>query len=146
MQLWTRLASLGPVGYWPASGTMATLVTLPAVMLVHLLPTWQQQLYVIGVITIASFFIVYKAQQAWPWVRDPRQIVLDEVVGCLWAFCGIKLSVSRLIVGFLLFRFFDIIKPLGIRSCERLPGALGVMMDDMVAGNYTLVCLLLLYA
>lgn len=146
MDRWTKLATLGKIGYMPASGTIATFATLPLVILMRACLSLQTQLIAVACITIVSFFIVHKAQQAWPWIRDPRQIVLDELVGCLWAFCGIQLTVSKLFVGFLLFRFFDIVKPLGISACEGLPGAWGVMLDDILAGNYTLICLLLLYA
>jgi phosphatidylglycerophosphatase A len=141
------IATLGPIGYLPASGTLATFATIPLVIVIKLVTrSVQQEFMVIAGLSLLAFFIIHKAQQAWPWTKDPRQIVLDELIGCLWAFCGTHLTVSRIIIGFLLFRFFDIAKPFGIRSCERLPGAFGILVDDVVAGNYTLIFLFLLYA
>jgi phosphatidylglycerophosphatase A len=75
--------------------------------------------------------------------RDPRRIVIDEVVGQWIALFLVPLSWLNLALGFLLFRFFDVLKPLGIRSVEKLPGGWGIMTDDVAAG---LASLLLLHA
>lgn len=48
-------------------------------------------------------------------------------------------SVSAIIAAFILFRFFDIIKPYPARRAERMPGGIGVVMDDLVAGVYSLL-------
>jgi len=140
-----NIATLGTLGYMPASGTVATLVTLPliiAIKLLHLAPT--TELALAAVVSGMALLIIAGAKRLLPFVADPRQIVLDEVVGCFWTFCVLPLTLKRLILGFLFFRFFDIVKPLGIRWCERLPGSLGIIADDIVAGNYALCLLLLL--
>jgi phosphatidylglycerophosphatase A len=46
-----------------------------------------------------------------------------------------------LFAGFVLFRFFDIIKPLGIDRLQKVPGNFGILVDDLLAGLYALVCL-----
>lgn len=66
--------------------------------------------------------------------HDPQEVVIDEVVGTLITFIGIPMSLYSLVGGFLLFRFFDISKCLGIRKFGNLRGAWGVLLDDCVAG------------
>ena len=68
--------------------------------------------------------------------EDPGPVVLDEVVGMLLTLLWIPLSWPAAVLGFLLFRLFDIIKPFPARQCERLPGGWGVMLDDVMAGVY----------
>jgi phosphatidylglycerophosphatase A len=53
----------------------------------------------------------------------------------------VPITGPRLLLGLVLFRFFDIVKPLFIRKMEQLPGGVGVMMDDVLAGVYTNVLL-----
>jgi phosphatidylglycerophosphatase A len=73
-------------------------------------------------------------------LEDPRSIVIDEVSGQLIALTPLVLlpsfSILAAVIGFLLFRLFDIYKPYPIRKLERLHGGLGVMADDALAGVY----------
>jgi len=80
--------------------------------------------------------------------KDPSQAVVDEVMGQLITFCFVPLSVTWpfILLGFLLFRFFDIVKPFPIRTLEMLPGGLGICADDIIAGVYAGVCLAVAYA
>ncbi len=69
--------------------------------------------------------------------NDPGEVVIDELCGYMLAMAGHPVSFASILTGFLLFRLFDIWKPWPIRSTERaLPGGLGVMMDDVLAGIY----------
>jgi phosphatidylglycerophosphatase A len=70
--------------------------------------------------------------------KDPRRIVVDEVSGQLISLSPLMLTPTPLsvVIAFLLFRIFDIFKPYPIRKLERLPGGLGVMADDVLAGIY----------
>lgn len=141
------IATLGPVGYSLLPGTMATLCTLPLVCCLKALQlSVTSEILVIAAITVVLFAVVRWAKLLLATVADPQQIVVDEVAGCLWAFCGIAVSFKILLVGFFLFRFFDIVKPLGIRYTERAPGAWGIMLDDILAGSYTALVLALLYS
>lgn len=74
-------------------------------------------------------------------LKDPGVIVIDEVSGQLIAITPLAFvpSPAGIIAAFLLFRFFDIFKPYPIRKLERLPGGLGVMADDALAGLYAAV-------
>jgi len=78
-------------------------------------------------------------------VKDPRLIVIDEVSGQLISLTPLALlpsfSITAVVIGFLLFRLFDIFKPYPIRKLERLHGGLGVMADDALAGIYAAVLL-----
>ncbi len=71
------------------------------------------------------------------WGKDSYRVVIDEVAGMWVSMLLIPITGPRLLVGLLLFRFFDIVKPLFIRNMEQLPGGVGVMMDDVLAGFYT---------
>lgn len=68
--------------------------------------------------------------------KDPALICLDEVVGMLVSMCLLPINFPTVFLAFLLFRFFDILKPLGIKKIEQLSGAWGVIFDDVLAGIY----------
>lgn len=72
---------------------------------------------------------------------DPGEVIIDEVVGQLIATIGHAAVVGQgsgavnfLIPSFLLFRFFDILKPWPVNACEKAPGGLGIMLDDVAGG------------
>lgn len=80
------------------------------------------------------------------WGKDPSKIVIDEVVGMWITILFVPFSYFNLFIGFILFRFFDITKPLGIRKLENLNKGLGVMADDLLAGIYAnLVLQIIIY-
>ncbi|MGH7884461.1 MAG: phosphatidylglycerophosphatase A family protein [Thermodesulfobacteriota bacterium] len=72
---------------------------------------------------------------------DPGEIVIDEVCGFLVSMFMIPFGLTNIILGFFLFRFFDILKPYPVRKFERLPKGYGVVMDDVAAGVYTNIIL-----
>jgi phosphatidylglycerophosphatase A len=85
-----------------------------------------------------------KAEKAFGRI-DPGQVVIDEVMGQIITFIATpRISRVGLIAGFILFRIFDIIKPFPARRCERFPGGWGIMLDDGVAGLYSLVAMMIL--
>ena len=69
-------------------------------------------------------------------VRDPSSIVVDEVAGMLVALAGHPKGLPWVLALFLLFRVFDVWKPFPIRRLQDLPGGLGVVADDLLAGLY----------
>jgi phosphatidylglycerophosphatase A len=76
---------------------------------------------------------------------DPGLVVVDEVVGQWIALAGAgSFSAWQVAAAFLLFRFFDILKPWPVRSAERLPGGWGIVADDAVAGVYAAFALAIL--
>ena len=70
------------------------------------------------------------------WGKDSYRVVIDEVAGMCLTLLFIPVNVSTILVGLVLFRLFDIFKPLGIRRLEKLRGGWGVMFDDLLAGLY----------
>lgn len=79
--------------------------------------------------------------------KDPGCLVTDEWAGQALTFFAISFTdvlltnVWILLAGFLLFRFFDILKPLGIKKLQNFEGSWGVLTDDLLAGLYALICL-----
>ncbi len=77
--------------------------------------------------------------------HDHGGIVWDEIIGYLIAMIAIPFTIHWMVAGFLLFRFFDIVKPWPIRWIDqKLSGGLGIMLDDVLAGIFALVVLHLL--
>ncbi|MFD2146419.1 phosphatidylglycerophosphatase A [Mucilaginibacter antarcticus] len=70
------------------------------------------------------------------WGKDHSRVVIDELAGMFISLLFVPVTIPYLIAGFVLFRFFDIVKPLYIRRLEALPGGWGVMADDVLAGVY----------
>ena len=133
----TILASFFYLGYSPfAPGTMGT---LGAVLLYYLLISFLTDIqYVIVTIILAVFGIIisFKAVNIYK-NDDPKEIVIDEVVGYLVAMAFILPTATNIILGFFLFRFFDIVKPFPARRLEKLKGGYGVVLDDVAAGIWT---------
>ncbi|MDB5156388.1 MAG: phosphatidylglycerophosphatase, partial [Mucilaginibacter sp.] len=75
------------------------------------------------------------------WGKDHSRVVIDEVAGMFVSLLFIPVTLPYIIAGFILFRFFDILKPLFIRRLEALPGGWGVMADDLLAGVYANIIL-----
>jgi phosphatidylglycerophosphatase A len=78
------------------------------------------------------------------WGEDSYRVVIDEVAGMCITLLFIPVKWPYVITGLVLFRFFDIVKPLYIRRMELLDGGWGVMMDDVLAGVYANVILQLI--
>lgn len=70
------------------------------------------------------------------WGKDSSKVVVDEVAGMLLTLIFIPVSIKYVFVGLVLFRFFDIAKPLFIKKMELFPKGWGVMADDLLAGLY----------
>ncbi|SFA53410.1 Phosphatidylglycerophosphatase A [Pedobacter suwonensis] len=78
------------------------------------------------------------------WGKDHNRVVIDEVAGMCITLLLIPLKWQYTLIGLILFRFFDILKPFGIRRLEELPGGWGVMADDVLAGIYANIILQLI--
>jgi phosphatidylglycerophosphatase A len=131
-------------GYLPkAPGTWGSLVGL---LLVFLLNYFSLPVYLA---VTASLFIVgtFSAGEVEKILdnRDPGIVVIDEIVGMLIAMIAVPLSPLTILLGFLLFRVFDIVKPFPANIFDqRFHGGIGIMLDDVVAGIYSLLSLHLL--
>lgn len=134
-------------GFSPvAPGTAGALLASVIWILLYWSLPWSVLSGVI-VILIVLFTIlgVWAANRLEPyWGEDPSRVVVDEMVGVwipLLAVPADKHWYWYVLGAFVLFRFFDIVKPLGIRKMETLSGGIGVMMDDILAGIYSLILL-----
>jgi phosphatidylglycerophosphatase A len=73
---------------------------------------------------------------------DPGFVVIDEVAGQWVALAVAPIDAGHALLGFALFRLFDIVKPWPLRHLERLLGGAGIMLDDLGAGVYGLLVML----
>ena len=135
------------VGYLPlAPGTWGSLVGVGIFLLLTRVIAGNAL-----VAMVLVFIIVVTAVGTWAATRteelsgrkDPGKIVVDEVAGQFIALFPLTLfsswSTVAVIVSFILFRFFDIVKPYPANRLQELNGGAGVMFDDLVAGVYTAV-------
>ena len=74
-------------------------------------------------------------------LKDPQFVVIDEVAGQLITFIAVPVAWKSLLLGFILFRGFDIVKPPPLRHLERLREGVGIVLDDVGAGLYALACM-----
>jgi phosphatidylglycerophosphatase A len=132
-------ATCGYIGYLPfAPGTWASIL---GCILLYLLPgILNHPLTVIVIAVAATLCLNWMALPE----KDPGYIVVDELAGICVTMVGQGLDVTNLLKGLILFRIFDILKPFPIRRLEALPKGYGIVADDMLAGIYANVALLLL--
>jgi phosphatidylglycerophosphatase A len=71
-------------------------------------------------------------------LKDPQFVVIDEVAGQLITLVAVPVSWKSMLLGFILFRGFDIVKPPPVRQLEHLPEGIGIVLDDVGAGLYAL--------
>jgi len=76
--------------------------------------------------------------------EDPGYIVIDELAGICVTLAGHNITLMNTIIGFILFRIFDIAKPFPIKQSERLKGAYGIVADDVIAGVFANIILIIL--
>lgn len=135
-------------GFWPwgpgtAGALVATLMWLGCGCLVGATTLVWITLAAVIVATAIGTWTTDQLESVWG--EDPSRVVIDEMIG-VW----IPLLVCQqgswkyALIAFALFRFFDILKPLGIRSLDRRHGGFWVMADDILAGIYSLVVILIL--
>ncbi|TMO64480.1 phosphatidylglycerophosphatase A family protein [Pseudoalteromonas aurantia] len=123
-----------------APGTVGTLAALPFIFITLSYPLWLQCVFAI-VISIFGLWACGKTAEDVQ-VHDHPAIVWDEVAGFYITMLGAALSWQTLLAGFVLFRFFDIVKPGPIKLLDkRLKGGWGIMADDILAGIFSLICL-----
>lgn len=136
------IASWLGIGYIKGGGTIAAAVTCVLIYLLWQVPAGHNY-WLFLLITIAINVLgIYVGNKVEPyWGKDSYRVVIDEVGGMLVSMLFLPQRLDLLIAGFVLFRFFDMVKPLYIRKMEDLPGGTGVMMDDILAGIYSNILL-----
>ena len=137
------LATLGPVGFLqPAPGSWGSAVAVVLAAILAILSTWLLEIAtllvcLLGVLAAGRYQTVTSR-------HDAPEVVIDEVAGQWIALLAVPLDWRWYLLAFLLFRLFDILKPGPVRMAENLPGGIGVMADDIVAGMLAAACLLLI--
>jgi phosphatidylglycerophosphatase A len=130
------------IGYTPKGG--GTVAAIVCCIVWFCLGTGRNESFFIeiaatGLIFAAGIYSSNKVEAAWG--KDSSRVVIDEVAGMCLTLIAIPVNWQNVATGLVLFRFFDIAKPLGVRKMEKLNGGLGVMMDDMLAGLYSNIIL-----
>ncbi len=143
-KVYRAVATAGGIGYLPlAPGTWAAIVTaIGWYLMKQYFPTifeGKNELVIIAVIIGIGIWCSGRVEKEWG--KDPSKVVIDEVAGMCVALLWIPLSILYFLIALTLFRIFDIAKPFGIKKMEKLGGGWGIMMDDVVAGVYSLLIL-----
>lgn len=124
-------------GYFPvASGTVGS----AAALAIYLIPGFEK-LFIIIPVTILfmvyGIFVGTKFEAEYG--KDPAQCTVDEVVGTWISLIALPKTIWVILSAFFLWRVLDIIKPPPARKLEKLKGGLGIMIDDVISGIYTLI-------
>jgi phosphatidylglycerophosphatase A len=124
---WGSLLSLLPIYFIISSGN------------IYILPAF------VIVTSLLSLWVSPACEKEWG--KDPGKLVMDEWAGQALTFVSISFTgipdtdLMILGIGFILFRLFDILKPLGINKLQKYEGGMGILLDDLLAGLYALICL-----
>lgn len=124
-------------GYFPKMpGTFSSLIA----MLFFFIPGFDNLYFLIPLIILIFFLGIYLGSEFENiYEKDPPIFTLDEFVGTWITFLFVEKSIIILIFGFLIWRLLDIVKPFPANKVEKLKGGLGIMMDDVISGVYSLL-------
>ena len=133
-----QIASVLGIGYIKGGGTVASILYC---IIWFLLPAGYTYSYWQVTVTLLIILIGTwsSGQVEKDWGKDSSKVVMDEVAGMAVTLLYAPHNMMYLLIGLVLFRLFDILKPFGIRSLEKIPGGWGVMADDILSGVYAFV-------
>ena len=130
------LASFGYVGYFPiAPGTAGSAAALALFALIRWIGIPAVELGAIVAVFAIGVWAAHGTEIAIG-RKDPGIVVIDEVLGMLITLAVLPVSIWGVLLGFLFFRAFDVVKPFPAAQLEHLHGGMGIMADDAVAGLY----------
>lgn len=131
------------IGYLPVAP--GTLGSFSALFLYYFIKNSPAAMGIaIGLSIFLGFLTAGKAEELFGG-KDASEIIIDEFAGMLVALYLLPVTMGYIVSAFLLFRFFDIVKPAPINKLERLDGSLGIMTDDLAAGVYANLILQVIY-
>ena len=124
-------------GYFPvASGTVGSL----AALIIYFIPGFEQWFIIVPLTLIFAAYGIYVGTKfEIVYGKDPAECTIDEIVGMWISLIALPKTILIAIGAFLLWRILDIIKPPPARNLERLKGGIGIMIDDVISGLYTLI-------
>jgi phosphatidylglycerophosphatase A len=130
------IATFAYVGFFPiAPGTAGSAAGLLLDAALQASASPMLELAVIAGVFLAGTWAATRAERSFG-RSDPGPVVIDEVLGMLVTLALVPVSLSGAVIGFVVFRAFDIVKPWPVNRAEALPEGLGIMSDDLLAGLY----------
>jgi phosphatidylglycerophosphatase A len=130
------ISTFGYVGFFPiAPGTAGSAAALALYALVRWVGEPSLEAVVIAVIFGAGLWASTRAEVVLG-ITDPGPVVIDEVLGMLLTLAWLPLSLTGVLVGFVVFRMLDVLKPFPAGRLEHAPRGWGIMLDDAMAGVY----------
>ncbi len=130
------IATVFGIGYFPiAPGTLTSLIVVFLYKLFLHQLSWPTYVFIFFLLFFVGIFTSSKCVSESD-KKDPRNIVIDEAAGQLLVLFRMSEDWLPLLLSFLIFRIFDIIKPIPIKRIENFPGGWGIMTDDLVAAIY----------
>lgn len=120
---------IGRLKYGP---TIATFLSIPLIFSPHKIIIFS---FLLLLSIIGSYVMVKKTN-----LNDPQEVVIDEILAYFFIFLFIKVNFMNVILGFLLFRLIDALKPFPIKLIEKIP-YLGIILDDLIASVYVILIL-----
>lgn len=141
IKLHKLIAAFFGIGYiGKGGGTIAALVVCIVILLLPAgVYTNFRQVLLVAAVSVAGVWSGNAVDAIWG--KDSSKVVIDEVAGMMITLLFIPVNFKFVLAGLILFRFFDIAKPLFIKKLEILPKGWGVMADDMLAGIYSNILL-----
>ncbi len=126
-----------------APGTFGTVFAVLLTALTGTLPYWAKAaiflMLLVGGVKAADRYEQLTGK------KDASEVVIDEIAAYYMIFLFYPVNIVSLLMGFVLFRIFDITKPYPIKKLEKIEGGLGVMLDDLLAAVYSMIVMILLY-
>jgi phosphatidylglycerophosphatase A len=119
------------------TGTFGTLITFIYFIFLYQL-NLEIQILIFFILLLVSYISVKNTLQSLK-IKDPSCVVIDEIIAYLIVLILLPNNYLLYLISFILFRFFDILKPWPISKLEELPGAIGVIADDFGAALFALV-------
>jgi len=133
-------AGFSPVG----PGTCGTIVAIPLFLALSHFDLWLYIVTIAGLIAIGTWAAKITGDQYGE--IDCQKIVIDEIAGYLITMTATNPTIWTVLAGFVLFRFFDILKPFPVGYADKnVKNAFGVMLDDILAGLYALACMKIIF-
>lgn len=137
------IATFFGLGYLPvAPGTFTSMVCIILYKLYLHQLSWPLYLFFLLIVFFIGSFASTKYSKELN-QKDPRKIVIDEAFGQFLVLFQMGVTLPLLLLSFILFRFFDIVKPYPIKKAEVLAGGWGIMLDDLLAAIYAGIILYL---